>query len=33
VVVPLDGSRQLKVFCGDQPGSTHVVVDVFGYYR
>jgi hypothetical protein len=32
-IVKLDGSRQLKVFCGDQAGSTHVIVDVTGYYR
>jgi hypothetical protein len=32
-----DGSAQpelvrLRVYCGDQTGSTHVIVDVFGYY-
>jgi hypothetical protein len=32
VTVPLDASRQIKVFCGNQTGSTHVIVDVFGYY-
>lgn len=31
--VKLDAARQLKVFCGDQAGSTHVIVDVTGYYR
>jgi hypothetical protein len=30
--VKLDASRQLKVFCGDQAGSTHVIIDVTGYY-
>jgi hypothetical protein len=32
VTVPVDASRQIKVFCGNQTGSTHVIVDVFGYY-
>ncbi len=32
-IVKLDASRQLKVFCGDQTGSTHVIIDVTGYYR
>jgi len=31
-VVKLDSSRQIKVFCGDQTGSTHVIIDVVGYY-
>jgi hypothetical protein len=31
-VVKLDASRQIKIFCGDQTGSTHVIVDVSGYY-
>ena len=31
-VVKLDGSRQIKIFCGDQTGSTHVIIDVSGYY-
>ncbi len=31
--VKLDATRQLKVFCGDQTGSTHVIIDVTGYYR
>lgn len=31
--VKVDASRQLKVFCGDQTGSTHVIIDVTGYYR
>ena len=25
-------SRKIKVFCGDQAGSTQFIVDVFGYY-
>lgn len=32
-IVKLDANRQLKVFCGDQTGSTHVIIDVTGYYR
>jgi hypothetical protein len=32
ITVKLDASRQLKVFCGDQAGSTQFIVDVFGYY-
>jgi hypothetical protein len=31
-VCKLDTNRQLKVFVGDQPGSTHVIVDITGYY-
>ena len=31
-IVKLDASRQLKVFCGDQAGSTHFIIDVTGYY-
>ncbi len=31
-VVGIDGSRQVRVFCGDQAGSTHVVIDVVGFY-
>ena len=30
--VKLDAVRQVKVFCGDQSGSTHVILDVTGYY-
>ncbi len=30
-VVQLDGSRQIKVFCGGL-GSTHFIVDITGYY-
>jgi hypothetical protein len=31
-IVKVDTSRQLKAFCGDQSGSTHVIIDVTGYY-
>lgn len=31
-IIKLDASRQLKLFCGDQSGSAHVIVDVTGYY-
>lgn len=31
-IVKLDADRQLKVFCGDQSGSTNVIIDVTGYY-
>jgi hypothetical protein len=30
--VNITASREIKVFCGDQPGSAHFIVDVFGYY-
>ena len=32
ITVKLDADRKIKVFCGDQAGSTHFIVDVFGYY-
>lgn len=32
ITVPIDDERQIKVFCGNQTGSTDVIVDVFGYY-
>jgi len=32
ITVPVDATRQIKVFCGDQTGSTDVVIDVFGYH-
>ena len=32
ITVPVDATRQIRVFCGDQTGSTEVVVDVFGYH-
>ena len=31
-VSKLDASRQIKVFNGDQSGSTHFIIDVTGYY-
>ncbi len=31
-VIKLDASRQVKVWCGDQTGSTHVIIDITGYY-
>jgi hypothetical protein len=31
-VVKLDGSRQVKVFMGDQGGSSHFIIDITGYY-
>ena len=31
-VVKLDSNRQVKVFNGDQPGSTHFIIDATGYY-
>lgn len=31
-VVKLDANRRVKVFNGDQPGSTHFILDVTGYY-
>jgi hypothetical protein len=32
ITIPVDASRQIKVFCGNQTGSTDVIIDVFGYY-
>ena len=32
ITVPVDATRQIKVFCGNQAGSTDVIVDVYGYY-
>jgi hypothetical protein len=32
-IVKLDASRQVKVFCGDQAGKTHFILDVTGYFR
>jgi len=32
ITVPVDATRQIRVFCGDQTGSTDVIVDVFGYH-
>ncbi len=31
-VVKLDAERQIRVFCGDQAGSAHTIVDITGYY-
>jgi hypothetical protein len=31
-VVKLDASRQVKIFMGDQGGSSHVILDITGYY-
>lgn len=31
-IVRIDGSRQIKVFGGDQSGSAHVIIDVGGYF-
>lgn len=32
VTVPVDAEREIRVYCGNQTGSTDFVVDVFGYY-
>jgi hypothetical protein len=32
ITVPVNAEREITVFCGDQTGSTDVIVDVFGYY-
>lgn len=32
ITVPIDADRQVRVYCGDQAGSTDFIVDVFGYY-
>ncbi len=32
VTVPVDASRQIKVFLGSQEGSADVIIDVYGYY-
>lgn len=32
LVTPISSTRTIKIFCGDQPGSTHVIIDVLGYY-
>ena len=32
ITVPVDATRQIRVYCGNQTGSTDFVVDVFGYY-
>jgi hypothetical protein len=30
--VLIAADRTVTIFCGDQPGSTHVILDVTGYY-
>lgn len=32
ITVPVNAEREIRVYCGDQSGSTHFIVDVFGYY-
>ncbi len=32
ITVPVDADRQIRVYCGDQTGSTEFIVDIFGYY-
>jgi hypothetical protein len=32
ITVPVDAEREIRVFNGNQTGSTDVIVDVFGYY-
>ena len=32
ITSPVDAERQIKVFCGNQTGSTDVIIDVFGFY-
>ena len=32
ISVAVDATRQIKVFCGNQTGSTDVIIDVYGYY-
>ncbi|HSP30293.1 MAG TPA: hypothetical protein VLN74_17210, partial [Ilumatobacteraceae bacterium] len=32
ITVPLDAEREIRVYCGNQTGSTDVIIDVFGYY-
>lgn len=32
ITVPLNADREIRVYCGNQTGATHVLVDVFGYY-
>lgn len=33
LTVGLNAARQVKIFAGDQTGSTHVIIDVLGYYK
>jgi hypothetical protein len=32
ITVPVDSTRQIRVFCGNQTGSTDVIIDVYGFY-
>jgi hypothetical protein len=32
ITVPIDAKREIRVYCGDQTGSTDFIVDIFGYY-
>jgi hypothetical protein len=32
ISIPVDADRAIRVYCGDQAGSTDVIIDVFGYY-
>jgi hypothetical protein len=32
ITVPVDAEREIRVYNGDQTGSTDVILDVFGYY-
>jgi hypothetical protein len=32
LITKLDANRFVKVWCGDQSGSTHVLLDVNGYW-
>jgi hypothetical protein len=32
LAIAIDAERRIKVFCGDQTGSTHFIVDVTGYF-
>ena len=31
ITVPIDADRQIRVYCGDQTGSTDFIVDILGY--
>lgn len=31
--VAITADREVRVFCGDQSGSTHFIIDLLGYYR
>jgi hypothetical protein len=32
ITVPVSPTREIRVYCGDQTGSTDFIVDIFGYY-